>query len=61
MVKSLKFKQHIREFGVSVLSGGAVLLGLLTIATSLHHFIMLVGILIAMGCTAYLLWRLTDG
>jgi hypothetical protein len=27
----------------------------------LHHFIMLVGILVAMGCTAYLLWRLTDG
>jgi len=61
MVKSLKFKQNIREFGVSVLSGGAVLLGLLAIATSLHHFIMLIGILVGLGCTIYLLWRLTDG
>jgi hypothetical protein len=61
MVKSSKFEQHAKEFGVSVLTGGAVLLGLLAVATSLHHFIMLVGILVAMGCTAYLLWRLTDG
>jgi hypothetical protein len=61
MVKSSKFEQHAKEFSVSVLTGGAVLLGLLAIATSLHHFIMLVGILVAMGCTAYLLWRLTDG
>ena len=40
MVKSSKFEQHAKEFGVSVLTGGAVVLGLLAIATSLHHFII---------------------
>jgi len=61
MVKSSKFKQYAKEFGVSVLSGGAVLLGLMAIATSLHHFLMLVSISVGLGATIFLLWRLTDG
>jgi hypothetical protein len=60
MVKSSKFKQNIKDFGVSVLTGGAVLLGLLAIATSLHHFLMLIAISISLGAVIFLLWRLLD-
>jgi len=60
MVKSSKFKQNIKDFGVSVLTGGAVLLGLLAIATSLHHFLMLVAISVSLGAVIFLLWRLLD-
>ena len=60
MVKSSKSKQYAKEFGVSVLSGGAVLLGLMAIATSLHHFLTLVSISVLLGATMYLLWRLKD-
>ena len=60
MVKSSKSKQYAKEFGVSVLSGGAVLLGLMAIATSLHHFLTLVSISVLLGATIYLLWRITD-
>jgi len=60
MVKSSKFKQNIKDFGVSVLTGGAVLLGLLAIATSLHHFLMLIAISVPLGAVIFLLWRLLD-
>lgn len=60
MVKSSKFKQNIKEFGVSVLTGGAVLLGLMAIATSLHHFLMLTAISLSLGAVIFLLWRLLD-
>jgi len=60
MVKSSKFKQTVKDFGVSVLTGGAVLLGLLAIATSLHHFLMLVAISVSLGAVIFLLWRLLD-
>ena len=60
MVKSSKFKQYAKEYGVSVLSGGAVLLGLMAIATSLHHFLMLTSIAFCLGTVIYLLWRITD-
>jgi hypothetical protein len=60
MVKSSKFKQNIKDFGVSVLTGGAVLLGLLAIATSLHHFLMLIAISVLLGAVIFLLWRLLD-
>jgi hypothetical protein len=60
MVKSSKFKQNIKDFGVSVLTGGAVLLGLLAIATSLHHFLMLIAISVSLGAVIFLLWRLLD-
>ena len=60
MVKSSKFKQTVKDFGVSVLTGGAVLLGLLAIATSLHHFLMLIAISVSLGAVIFLLWRLLD-
>jgi len=60
MVKSSKFKQTIKEFGVSVLTGGAVLLGLMAVATSLHHFLMLIAISVSLGAVIFLLWRLLD-
>tara|TARA_R110000744_G_scaffold213874_1_gene332776 strand:- start:225 stop:410 length:186 start_codon:yes stop_codon:yes gene_type:complete len=60
MEKSSKFKQHLKDFSVSVLTGGAVLLGLLAIATSMHHFLMLVAISVALGAVIFLIWRLLD-
>jgi len=60
MVKSSKFKQTVKDFGISVLTGGAVLLGLLAIATSLHHFLMLIAISVSLGAVIFLLWRLLD-
>ena len=60
MVKSSKFKQTIKDFGVSVLTGGAVLLGLLAVATSMHHFLMLVAISVSLGAVIFLIWRLLD-
>ncbi len=60
MEKSSKFKQYAKDFGVSVLTGGAVLLGLLTIATSVHYSLMLLAISIALGASIFLIWRLLD-
>jgi|TARA_B110000211_G_scaffold145455_1_gene165967 hypothetical protein len=60
MEKSSKFKQHLKDFSVSVLTGGAVLLGLLAIATSMHHFLMLVAISVSLGAVIFLIWRLLD-
>jgi len=60
MVKSSKFKQYAKEYGVSVLSGGAVLLGLMAVATSLHPFLMLTSIAIFFCTVIYLLWRISD-
>jgi len=60
MVKSSKFKQYTKEFGISVLTGGAVLLGLMAVATSLHHFLMLIAISVSLGAVIFLLWRLLD-
>ena len=60
MEKSSKFKQHLKDFSVSVLTGGAVLLGLLAIATSMHHLLMLVAISVSLGAVIFLIWRLLD-
>ena len=60
MVKSSKFKQYAKEYGVSVLSGGAVLLGLMAVATSLHQFLMLTSIALCFGTVSSLLWRISD-
>jgi|TARA_R110001599_G_C12176534_1_gene653707 hypothetical protein len=60
MEKSSKFKQHLKDFSVSVLTGGAVLLGLLAVATSMHHFLMLVAISVSLGAVIFLIWRLLD-
>jgi len=37
-----------------------VLLGLLAVATSMHHFLMLVAISVALGAVIFLIWRLLD-
>ena len=60
MEKLSKFKQHLKDFSVSVLTGGAVLLGLLAVATSMHHFLMLVAISVSLGAVIFLIWRLLD-
>jgi|TARA_R110002020_G_scaffold45642_2_gene130420 hypothetical protein len=60
MAKSSKFKQNIKDYGVAVLTGGAVLLGLLTIATSMHYFLTLIAISVSLGAVIYLIWRLLD-
>ena len=60
MEKSSKFKQHLKDFSVSVLTGGAVLLGLLAIATFMHHSLMLIAISISLAAIIFLIWRLLD-
>ena len=60
MAKSSKFKQTVKEFGVSVLTGGAMLLSLLAIATSMHHFLMLIVISVSLSAVIFLIWRLLD-
>ena len=60
MAKSSKYKRHAKQYSTSVLTGGAVLLGLLAVATSMHHFLMLVAISVALGAVIFLIWRLLD-
>ena len=60
MAKSSKFKQDTKDFGISVLTGGVVLLALLAIASTMHHFLMLVAISVSLGAVIFLIWRLLD-
>jgi hypothetical protein len=58
MVKLSKCKQYIKEFGVSVLTGTAILFLLFGLATSIHYSLLLLGVGVGLGCIFYLLWRL---
>jgi len=58
MEKLLKCKQYAKEFGVSVLTGTAVLFVLFGLATSIHYSLLLLGVGVGLGCIFYLLWRL---
>jgi len=58
MEKLLKCKQYAKEFGVSVLTGTAVLFLLFGLATSIQYSLLLLGVAVGMGCIFYLLWRL---
>jgi|TARA_B110000211_G_scaffold145251_1_gene165758 hypothetical protein len=58
MEKLLKCKQYAKEFGISVLTGTAVLFLLFGLATSIQYSLLLLGVAVGMGCIFYLLWRL---
>tara|TARA_B110000483_G_scaffold160324_1_gene190149 strand:+ start:500 stop:685 length:186 start_codon:yes stop_codon:yes gene_type:complete len=60
MAKSSKYKRHAKQYSTSVLTGGAVLLGLLAIATFMHHSLMLIAISISLAAIIFLIWRLLD-
>lgn len=58
MEKLSKCKQYAKEFGISVLTGTAILFLLFGLATSIQYSLLLLGVAIGMGCIFYLLWRL---
>ena len=58
MEKLSKCKQYAKEFGISVLTGTAVLFLLFGLATSIQYSLLLLGVAAGMGCIFYLLWRL---
>ena len=53
-----KCKQYAKEFGISVLTGTAVLFLLFGLATSIQYSLLLLGVGVGLGCIIYLLWRL---
>ena len=58
MEKLSKCKQYVQEFGVSVLTGPAILFLLFGLATSIHYSLVLRGVGVGLGCVFYLLWRI---
>ena len=58
MEKLSKCKHYAKEFGVSVLTGTAVLCILFGLATSIQYSLLLLGVGVGLGCIIYLLWRL---
>jgi len=58
MEKLSKCKQYAKEFGISVLTGTAILFLLFGLATSIQYSLLLLGVAVGMGCIFYLLWRL---
>ena len=59
MEKSLKCKQYVQEFGVSVLTGTAILFLLFSLATTVYYKLLMFGVGVGLGCILYLLWRIT--
>ena len=57
MEKSLKFKEFLKEYKNSVLIGASILLGLVALASTVHHVITLTAVLFLVGVCMYLLWR----
>ena len=57
MVKSSKFKSFLNEYKESVLIGSCVLLGLVALASTVHHVILLTSVLFLVGVFMYLLIR----
>lgn len=55
MVKSSKFKSFLKEYKESVLIGSCVLLGLVALASTVHHIIVLMSVLFLVGVFMYLL------
>ncbi len=55
MVKSSRFKSFLKEYKDSVLIGSCVLLGLVALASTVHHVILLTSVLFLVGVFVYLL------
>ena len=57
MVKSFKFKEFLSEYKDSVVIGSAILLGLVALASTIHHVILVTSVLFLVGVFMYLLLR----
>ena len=57
MEKSSKFKEFVIEYRNSVLIGASILLGLVALASTVHHVITLTAVLFLVSVCVYLLWR----
>jgi hypothetical protein len=57
MEKSSKFKEFVIEYKNSVLIGTSILLGLVALASTVHHVITLTSVLFLVGVCVYLLYR----
>lgn len=57
MEKSSKFKEFVIEYKNSVLIGASILLGLVALASTVHHVITLTSVLFLVGVCVYLLYR----
>ena len=59
MVKSSKFKEFLIEYRNSVLIGSCILLGLVALASTVHHIITLISVLFLVCAFMYLLFGST--
>jgi|TARA_R100001530_G_scaffold58372_1_gene42393 hypothetical protein len=57
-VKLSKCKGFIKDYSTSVLTGLAILLGLVALAASIHHAFAMAGIIALISITIYFIWRL---
>lgn len=57
MVKLSKFKEFLIDYRNSVLIGASILLGLVALASTMHHVITLTSVLFLVGVCMYLLYR----
>ena len=57
MAKSLKYKEYLKEYGRSILTGSVIILGLVALAGSIHHFLAFSLILSFMLLAIYIIWR----
>lgn len=57
MVKSSKFKSFLLEYRNSILIGSCILLGLVALASTVHHVITLTSVLFLVSVFIYLLIR----
>ncbi len=57
-MKLSKCKGFIKDYSTSVLTGLAILLGLVALAASIHHAFAMAGIIALISITIYFIWRL---
>jgi hypothetical protein len=56
MEKSSKFNEFLEEYKNSILIGTSILLGLVALASTVHHVITLTAVLFLVSVCIYLLW-----
>jgi hypothetical protein len=57
MEKSFNYKKFLKEYKDSILIGSSIILGLVALASTMHHVITLTTVLFLVGVCAYLLLR----
>ena len=56
-MKLSKCKKILEEYSVALLTGSAVLLTLVAVASTVHHFITLMSALFLVAVAAYFIWK----